>query len=127
MTFFQICAFAVCGLIFAIILKSLNSSFSVFIVGAVIVVASGVLVVKLGGIISQFQKLLSYAQIDQKYIALLIKIIGMTYITHFTAALFKDNGYSAAADLLEILCRVSVAALSLPIVLSLFETVAACI
>ena len=43
------------------------------------------------------------------------------------AQMFKDHGYSAAADILEVLCRISVAQLSLPIVLSLFETVARCI
>ncbi|MDO5403839.1 MAG: stage III sporulation AC/AD family protein [Eubacteriales bacterium] len=127
MTFFQICVFAVCGLVFAIILKSMNSSFSIFIIAAITIITAGFLILKLNGIIVQFQKLLAYAQINQKYINLLLKIIGMTYVTHFTAGLFKDNGYMAAADLIEVLCRVSVAALSLPVVLSLFETVAACI
>lgn len=127
MTFFQICMFAVCGLLFSIILKSVNSSMGTFVIMAVLVVTASLLVSKLYAVITQLQTLLAYARINQVYINLLFKIIGMTYITHFTAAMFKDHGYSAAADLLEILCRISVASLSIPIVLSLFETVAQCI
>lgn len=127
MTLFQICTFAVCGLIFSIVLKSMNSQFSLFIIAAVVIVTAGLLLGKLNGLIIQLTNLLNYAQINQAYINLLFKILGMTYVTHFTASVFKDNGYAAAADLLEVLCRVSVISLSFPIVLSLFETVAKCI
>lgn len=127
MNLFQICIFAVCGLIFSVILKSINSTYSIWMIAAVIIVAGALAVVKMGSVITQLKSLLDFASVNQNYISLLFKIIGITYITHFTAAMFKDHGYSAAADILEVLCRISVAQLSLPIVLSLFETVARCI
>lgn len=127
MTFLQLSAFAVCGLIFSIILKNMNSSISTMLIAAVMLVIAVLVVSKLESMIVQLQQLIEFAAVNKTYISLLFKIIGITYITHFTAALFKDQGHTAAAGLLEVLCRISVATLSLPIVLSLFETVARCI
>jgi stage III sporulation protein AD len=47
---------------------------------------------------------------------------GVTYISEFSAGICKDAGYGALAGQIEIFGKLSILALSMPIVLALLET-----
>lgn len=60
-------------------------------------------------------------QID--YFRILLKIIGITYVSDFAANICKDAGNSAIAGQIEIFGKISILAISSPIILALLETV----
>ena len=53
--------------------------------------------------------------------------IGITFITQLISDVCRDNGFNAAASQLEIMCKIAVATISIPIVLSLMEMINKCI
>ena len=48
-------------------------------------------------------------------------------ITQLISDVCRDNGFNAAASQLEIMCKIAVATISIPIVLSLMEMINKCI
>ena len=61
--------------------------------------------------------------IQSSYIQVLLKIIGITYISEFAADICHDAGYSAIASQIGIFAKLSILAVSMPIVTALLETI----
>ena len=61
--------------------------------------------------------------IQSSYIQVLLKIIGITYISEFAADICRDAGYSAVAGQIGIFAKLSILAVSIPIVTALLETI----
>lgn len=64
-----------------------------------------------------------YLSLEESYFRILMKIVGITYIADFSAALCRDAGYSAVASQIEIFGKISILAVSSPILMALLETV----
>ena len=54
-------------------------------------------------------------------------MIGISYMTQLAADICRDNGQIAVAGQLEVFCKITIAALGMPVVLTLFEVVTKCI
>ncbi len=78
---------------------------------------------KLEIILDTVNKLQSYIKINKSYIDILVKIIGITYITEFSAALCKDSGYQAIGEQVELVGKLTILAISMPILLALLDTI----
>ena len=63
------------------------------------------------------------AGINQEYIKLIIKVIGISYVTEISSNICKENGFAALASAMEIYARISVAGLCIPVIVTLFEMV----
>ena len=62
-----------------------------------------------------------------EYIALLLKMIGVTYLSEFSSSICRDAGYSAVAGQIELVGKLSILTIGMPIVLALFELMVAMI
>lgn len=78
---------------------------------------------KLGVILDAINQLQSYIKINKAYIGILIKIIGITYVTEISASLCKDSGYQAIGEQIEIVGKLTILAISMPIMLSILDTI----
>lgn len=78
---------------------------------------------KLQVILNAISQLQGYLQINKAYIGILIKIVGITYITEISAALCKDSGYQSVGEQIEIVGKLTILAISMPIMLSILETI----
>lgn len=78
---------------------------------------------KLQIILDAINQLQGYINLNKSYIGILIKIIGITYITEISSSLCKDSGYQAISDQIEIVGKLTILAISMPIILSILETV----
>lgn len=67
----------------------------------------------------QIQKMI---HLNHVYLTTLLKITGITYIAEFASGLCKDAGYGAIGGQIEIFGKLSILAVSMPIVLALLET-----
>ena len=61
--------------------------------------------------------------IKESYLAALFKMIGVTYIAEFASGLCKDSGYNSIANQIEMFGKLSVMALSMPILIALMQTI----
>ena len=52
-----------------------------------------------------------------------MKMIGITYIAEFASGICKDAGYGSLVSQIEIFGKLSILAVSMPILLALMETV----
>ena len=57
------------------------------------------------------------------YIQTLMKIIGITYIAEFASDLCKDAGYQTIAGQIQIFGKLSVLAVSIPVLTALLDTI----
>ena len=69
--------------------------------------------------IKQIQK---YININQSYVGILIKIIGITYLTEFSASLARIR-YHAIGEQIELVGKLTILNMSMPILLAILETI----
>lgn len=60
-------------------------------------------------------------QLPGDYVALLMKLLGISYLTESGAALCKDAGQTAIAGQIELAGKLVILSISLPVILNVFE------
>ena len=75
----------------------------------------------LDGITGSLERLEKLLHLDMEYVALLLKMIGVTYLSEFASSLCRDAGYSAVAGQIELVGKLTILTIGMPIVLALFE------
>lgn len=70
-----------------------------------------------------YEKLQSYLGDAHYYLAILLKVVGITYICEFCAGICKDAGFGTVAQQIEIIGKVTVLISGLPILLAVVEQV----
>lgn len=125
MTVVTIAVTGIIAVIMAVSLKGLKVEY-----GAYVVMAAGLLIFfygmgKLTSILDTMKEIQNYIKINNIYLSTLIKMIGITYIAEFAAGICKDAGYGAVGTQIEIFGKLSVLAVSMPILLALIETLQA--
>lgn len=111
------------AIITAILFKKGKEEFSFYISIAASVIILLLGISKLEVILDAIDKLKGYININKAYIDILIKIVGITYITEFASSLCKDSGYQAIAGQIELVGKLTILAMGMPILLALLETI----
>ena len=75
-------------------------------------------------VIEELRKLFHYISLPEGYLKILFKILGVAYLAEFGSALCKDAGQSALGGQIELVGKLLILAISMPVVTALFETVA---
>ncbi|SEW45296.1 SpoIIIAC/SpoIIIAD family protein [[Clostridium] fimetarium] len=114
---------AITGVLLAIMLKNGKNEYSTYIALGTSVILFFYVVGKVGVIVETINKVQSYISISETYIEALIKMVGITYISELTSSICKDAGYNSVSGQIEIFGKISILAVSMPIVLSLMETI----
>ena len=108
--------------VLAIQLKGIKPEYGIYLSVAGVLLIFFYSIGKLTGILEFLDKIRSYVQVNELYISILLKIIGITYIAEFAGNVCKDAGYSAIGNQIEIFGKLMVLAVSMPILLALLET-----
>ncbi|WP_313071669.1 stage III sporulation protein AD [Lacrimispora sp.] len=122
MTVVTIAVTGIIAVILAVSLKGVKGEY-----GTYVVMAAGLLIFfyglgKLTSILDTMKEIQSYIKINNVYLSTLVKMIGITYIAEFASGICKDAGYGAVGTQIEIFGKLSVLAVSMPILLALIET-----
>lgn len=64
-----------------------------------------------------------YIGLEENYLTLIIKMIGISYLTQFASDICKDCGYQTLSNQLQVFGKVSVLAVSMPVVLTVMEVI----
>ena len=118
---------ALAGVFLAAVLKSVKSEMTMLVAAGVSVLILFYILSGLSVIVEQLKMLQGYIGISGKYIGILVKMIGISYMTQLAADTCRDTGQTAVAGQLEVFCKITIAALGMPVVLTLFEVVTKCI
>ena len=123
MSMIQAGVLGIVAVVLAVQLKALRPEYSVYMI-----LAAG-LVITFSGI-SRLEILLDAAKsieksigLDYVYLGTLLKMAGITYLAEFAAGICKDAGYSALAVQIEMFGKLSILAVSTPVILALLETI----
>jgi len=119
----RIAVIGIAAIILAIMFKKGKEEYSLYISIAACVLILLLGIGKLEVILDAIEQLQGYIQMNKAYVGILIKIIGITYITEISASLCKDSGYQAIGDQIELVGKLTILAISMPIMLALLETI----
>lgn len=123
MDMIKIVCLGLSGVMLGLILRQAKSSLA-----EVVSLATCLLIVfysatKLSSVFEMINSIGSYFSEQKEYFRILLKIIGITYLADFASNICKDAGYSAIAGQIEIFGKISILAISSPIILALLEAV----
>ena len=74
-------------------------------------------------VIEELRTLFEYVKLPEGYLSILLKILGISYLAEFGSALCKDAGQAAIAGQIELVGKLAILVISMPVVTSLFETI----
>ena len=113
----------IAGALLAVELKGLKGEYGIYLVAAVGLVIFFYGVTKLKTVIETIRQVQGYIRLNRMYLEVLLKMIGITYIAEFSSGICKDAGYGSLGSQIEIFGKLSVLAVSMPILLALLDTV----
>lgn len=122
MTVITIGIVGITAVLLAVEMKSMKGEY-----GTYLVMAAGCFIFfygvsKMETIFDAMKRIQGFIKINQVYLTTLIKMTGITYIAEFSSGICKDAGYGAIGSQIEIFGKLSILAVSMPIVLALMET-----
>lgn len=111
------------GVFLAVLLRNQKSDFSMYVILGVAVMIFAVICTQLESIVTAVNNFSTYVNIEKKYIVILIKMMGITYVSEFAASICRDLGYQSIASQIEMFARLSLFVISIPVVSALIETI----
>lgn len=123
MTVMSIAVLGLTAVIMAVQLKGVKGEYGVYLAAAAGLVIFFYGISKLETILEAIKQVQAYIKINHVYINTLMKMIGITYISEFSSGICKDAGYGSLGNQIEIFGKLSILAVSMPILLALMEMV----
>lgn len=123
MDILKISILGIAAVIMAMLLKNYKPEYSYYISLAVCICIFMYVTTKLEIIMEYTEKMEAYINLDSSYIAMILKMIGVTYVAEFSANMCKDAGYNTIASQIEMFAKLSIVVLSMPVLLAFVETI----
>ncbi|MCI9003918.1 MAG: stage III sporulation protein AD [Lachnospiraceae bacterium] len=118
----RIAALGIVGALLGILLKGQKKEYELFVTLGVSLCIFYFIISKLELVLAVINRMQEYVELDTGYIAILMKMIGITYVSEFSANLCRDAGYQAVAGQIEMFGKLSILVISMPVLLVLLET-----
>lgn len=119
----QIGVIGIAGVLLALQFKNGKTEYGIYLSLGVSILIFLSIADRLSEVMGTIQTLSSYLSIGNVYMTTLFKMIGITYISEFAAAICKDAGYQTIASQIDVFSKLTILALSMPILATLLETI----
>ena len=126
MSFFGLAVMTVIAALMAVYFKSIKSEYGLFISLVVCIVAMFFGISKLSYFMEAIEIIRQYIGLDNEYITIILKIIGISYVAEFTSDVCKDCGYGAMSGQIQMVGKLTIFGISIPIIMTLLETIGKC-
>ena len=124
MDIYKIVALSIVAVLLITILKSAKKDdFALIVTIITAVILFTLVLLKLESIVSLLESLVQKSGINMEYLTLLLKVTGISYVIELTTNICKDAGNSAIASKVEMLGKISIVVLTIPILTSVISTV----
>jgi stage III sporulation protein AD len=119
----KVIALGLIGTIFSVLLKKENPQIAMLTASATGILIFLMLCSPLGELISLLRETAEQAGVGEGYFGIVLKVIGIAYLTQFGAQLCADAGESAIAAKIEMAGKVLMMTAAAPVLTGLLETV----
>lgn len=109
------------GVLIAIQLRSQKPEYGTYIGMTIGILIFCYALKEFEAVIAEFDLIKKYLGAGESYLAILLKVIGITYICEFSAGICKDAGYGTVAEQIEVLGKLSVMFAGIPILFAVIE------
>lgn len=123
MSIIQMAGVGVVGTLLALQFKNGKNEYAIYTVIAVSLVLFYGMKEKLELIQDTVSAINSMVNIDTDYVAILLKMIGITYVAEFATGICKDAGYQTIASQIEIFAKLTILTFSMPVLEALLLTI----
>lgn len=117
----KVALLGITGVLIAVSLKSQKPEYAVYIGLTIGILIFGSVLKEFGVLKSRFEEIERYLGSADKYMTLLLKVIGVTYICEFSSGICKDAGYVLVAQQIEVLGKLSVLFAGMPVLLAVID------
>lgn len=123
MDILKVSMLGISAVLLALILKSYRPEYSYYISIAVCICIFMFVGTKLELIIGYAEKMQNLIHLDNSYIGMVLKMIGVTYVAEFASDICKDCGYQTIAGQIEMFAKLSILVLGMPVLMAFMETI----
>lgn len=113
------------GVLFAAGFKNYKAEYGVYIGIAVCLIIMGYTARYFTQIFERMEQLRGYLDDNYRYLAVLLKAVGATYACEFCAGICKDAGYGGIAGQVEMMGKLYILLVGMPVLLALMESIQA--
>lgn len=122
MTIIQTAVLGITAVALAVQLKGTRPEYSVYVILTAGLIIGFLGIYRLELIMETIKTIGQYIKVKNIYLGTLVKMVGITYIAEFAAGICRDAGYSALGTQVEMFGKLSILAVSAPVLMALFET-----
>ena len=122
MTIIQAAVLGITAVALAVQLKPLRQEYSVYLILAAGLVIGFLSISRLELILETVRAIGSQIRVKNIYLGTLLKMVGITYIAEFASGICRDAGFSALGTQVEMFGKLSILAVSAPVLQALLET-----
>ena len=122
MTIIQAAVLGITAVALAVQLKPLRQEYSVYLILAAGLVIGFLSISRLELILDTVRAIGSQIRVKNIYLGTLLKMVGITYIAEFASGICRGAGFSALGTQVEMFGKLSILAVSAPVLQALLET-----
>ncbi|CDD06495.1 putative uncharacterized protein [Dorea sp. CAG:317] len=119
----QAAALAVAGVLLAVQFKSGKAEYGIYLGAALSILIFFQILGKLNVILEVIKTIGEFLPLNKIFAGTLLKMLGITYVAEFSASICQDAGYQTIARQIEILGKLTILVMSMPILLALLQTI----
>lgn len=123
MNILQIVLFAIVGAFLIALLRDIAPTVGFALTLLVAAALFFVALSKVTGILAPIERLASEADVNIVFFATVVKIIGIAYVAEFGAEIARDAGVDAVASKIELVGKLFIVVLAVPILSAVVDTV----
>ncbi len=109
------------GIVFALLLKKDKPELTIFLILFLCIFIALHILALFQTILEEVSVFGSYLEEYAGFLKLLVKMIGLTYLSELAAGICKDYGYSSIGNQIEILGKMLIIVIGLPILRTIME------
>ncbi len=111
------------GVLLAVQFKANKPEYAMYIGFAISILIFFYGLKQVQAVLEQFDVIRGILGDAEKYLTVLLRVIGITYICEFSSGICKDAGYGSVAEQIEILGKLSVMFAGIPILFAVIEQI----
>lgn len=119
----QAAALAVAGVLLAVQFKSGKAEYGIYLGAALSILIFFQILGKLNVILEVIKTIGEFLPLNKIFAGTLLKMLGITYVAEFSTSICQDAGYQTIARQIEILGKLTILVMSMPILLALLQTI----
>jgi len=123
MSIYGIVGLAIVSCVLIVVVKEYRPEFALIITIVAGVVVLPLILTRFSAVLTELKTISQKAGIKTEYMVIVLKGLGICYLTQFSSDMCRDFGQTSLASKIELSGKITLAALSIPLLLSIVEII----